>query len=709
MNRALAVLLAVAPYPCIAQLSAPATQALQPVTVTATRTQASPFDVPAAVDVIDGERVRGAGRPEINLSESVGLVPGVTARDRQNYAQDLQLSIRGFGARSTFGVRGVRLYVDGIPATMPDGQGQLSHIDLASAGRIEVLRGPFSVLYGNSSGGVVQVFTEPGEGPPLVTSTLTGGSQGLVRPGLRVSGSTPSLRYAVSTNHFETDGWRDHSEAVRNVLNARLDFERGEGSGWTVIANSLRLRADDPLGLTRAQFETMPRGVDASALQFDTRKTVRQDQLGLIHEYKMDTANSLRMMVYAGQRETMQFQAIPVTTQGNPLHPGGVIGLGRQYAGTDLRWTSRLPTQQGSVELVAGLSYDALSEHRQGWQNFIGPVPGIEGALRRDEDNRVSNLDPYVQAVWKFAPRWTLTAGVRRSSVRFSSSDHYVVGPNGDDSGSVHYGATLPVVGLMFALSPRLHFYAAAGRGFETPTFNELAYRPAGGTGLNFALKPSRSTNIELGVKGRSSLGESLRTEWNVALFQTATADELVTQSNVGGRSTFQNAGATRRRGVEASWNASLDASWKLQLAQAWLDATYRDGFLTCVSAPCATATVAIRAGNRIPGTAHSVSAAELAWQPLRGWRGGMEWRRSSRVFANDANSDAAPAFITFALNGGYVFDVRSWSLAASARVDNVFNRRYAGSVIVNEGNARFFEPAPGRTWVVRLSGSYAF
>ncbi|HWI79232.1 MAG TPA: TonB-dependent receptor plug domain-containing protein, partial [Ramlibacter sp.] len=290
--------------PALLAASGAFAQTLPQVTVSATRTEAAPMDVPASVDVIDGARVHAAGRPEINLSESVGLVPGVTARDRQNYAQDLQLSIRGFGARSTFGVRGVRLYVDGIPATMPDGQGQLSHIDLASAGRIEVLRGPFSVLYGNSSGGVLQVFTEPGEGPPTVDVSVAAGSNGLLRPGLRLSGSTPSLGYVVSANRFSTDGWRDHSAASRDLVNARFDFKHGEDSEWTLVANSVDIRADDPLGLTRAQFETAPRSVDASAIQFDTRKTVRQSQLGLVHEHRVDAANRFRVMVYGGQRDT---------------------------------------------------------------------------------------------------------------------------------------------------------------------------------------------------------------------------------------------------------------------------------------------------------------------------------------------------------------------------------------------------------------------
>ncbi|MBA2675249.1 TonB-dependent receptor [Ramlibacter sp.] len=684
-------------------------QTLPQVTISATRTEAAPFDVPASVDVVDGERLRAGGRPEMQLSESLALVPGVTARDRQNWAQDLQLSIRGFGARSTFGVRGVRLYLDGIPATMPDGQGQLSHFDLSSAERVEVLRGPFSALYGNSSGGVLQLFTERGEGPPVLTTSVAAGSDGLLRPGLRISGSHGALGYHLSASALHTDGWRDHSAADRGVGNLRLDWKQAEGSDWMLAANLMDLRADDPLGLTRAQFEAAPRGVDPSALQFDTRKTVRQAQLGLVHTRDLGAGRSLRLMVYGGDRSTVQYQAIPTGAQANPLHPGGVIDLGRRYGGADLRWTARTELAQRPLEIVAGLAYDRLAEQRRGFQNFIGPVTGVQGALRRDEDNTVSNLDPYLQGMWKPTPRWTLTAGVRHSSVRFASQDRYVAGSNGDDSGSLRYGATLPVAAAMFALSPQLHAYASWGRGFETPTFNELAYRPSGAAGLNLNLRPSRSRNMEIGLKGRSDTQAAVRTQWSAAVFDTDTRDEIVTQTNSGGRSTFQNAGATRRRGLELAFDAALAPAWHLQLAQTWLDARYRDAFATCAATPCITPTLAVPAGNRIPGTTKSFTAAELRWEPARGWRGGLELRHSGRVFVNDTNTDAAPAFTTWAAHAGYVWDAAGWQWRAHARVDNLTNRRYAGSVIVNEGNGRFFEPAPGRQLTVKLTASRPF
>ena len=701
-------------WACLAAGAAPVwAQTLAPVTVTATRTELPPFDVPASVDVIDGERLRGDGRAQLNLSESLALTPGIAARDRQNQAQDLQLSVRGFGARSTFGVRGVRIYVDGIPATMPDGQGQLSHIDLGSASRVEVLRGPFSSLYGNSSGGVLQVFTEPGEGPPVITPSFAFGSDGFYRGGLRAAGSSGALGYSVGASRITSDGYRDHSAYERNLGNARLDLSLAEGRKLTLIANRVELKADDPLGLTRAQFDANPRGVDPSAIRFNTRKTVTQTQGGLVYTHPLGGGDQLRAMVYTGARDTVQYQSIPVVTQAPATHPGGVIDLERSYSGIDLRWTGQTSLAARPLEIVAGLSYDTLREQRRGFQNFTGAgasqVLGVQGSLRRNETNHADNLDPYAQATWKIDPKWTVNAGIRRSSVSFDSADQYIVGTNGNDSGSAKYSATLPVAAVTYAATPDLRYYASAGKGFETPTFNEIAYRASGGTGLNFNLKPSRSNNVEAGVKWRTPTGSATRVETTAAVFHTATRDEIVTQTNLGGRSTFQNAGATRRQGFELASSLSLPQNWLAQLSYTWLDAKYRDAFLTCVAAPCATPNVAVPAGNRIPGIARSSLALEAGWRPAQGFRGGVEARYLSSVPVNDANSDAAGSYFITAAHVGYVLVAGKWRFATTARIDNLMDKKYAGSVIVNEGNGRFFEPAAGRTWLLSATGSYAF
>src|SRR6478609_9189374 len=253
--------------------TAAAQQQLPPVVVTTPMPGVAlpAFDTPASVDVIDGATMR-SGQLGINLSESLSRVPGVVALNRQNYAQDLQISVRGFGARSTFGVRGVRLYTDGIPATMPDGQGQVSHFNLDSADRVEVLRGPFSALYGNSSGGVIQLFTADGSDPGQFKFGLVGQSYDTWRASVNARGVSGPADYNIDFTHFETDGYRDHSAAQRESGNGKLNIKVGDGGKLTLLINTVNIPgAQDPLGITRAQFESDPRSVASVAEQFNTR------------------------------------------------------------------------------------------------------------------------------------------------------------------------------------------------------------------------------------------------------------------------------------------------------------------------------------------------------------------------------------------------------------------------------------------------------
>lgn len=657
-------------------------QALPPVVVTATRTELAAFDAPASISRISNEEIRG-GHALVNISEALGGVPGLLARDRQNYAQDVQISVRGFGARSTFGIRGVRLYVDGIPATLPDGQGQISHVELGSVDHIEVLRGPFSALYGNSSGGVIQVFSEEGGGATRLGFDVATGSHGVLRVGAKASGTVGGVGFVVGASRFRTDGYRDHSAADRRLGNAKFTLHPDADSKLTLVVNSVALpEAQDPMGLSRAQFEANPRGVDPSALAYNTRKTVNQTQAGLIYERQLDAANSVQLMAYGGHRGAEQFQSIPKAAQAPATHPGGVIDLDRDYRGAEVRWTLKSALLDAPLTLVGGIAYDGLDEHRRGYQNFIGNTLGVVGALRRDENNTVSSLDEYLQAGWQLTPKFSLNAGVRHSRVAFKSTDHYISTGNPDDSGRTDYGATLPVVGAMYTLNSDVHLYATAGRGFETPTLNELAYRSGGQTGLNFGLQAATSNSVEAGVKAR--LGESLG-ELSVAAFETRTRHEIVTQTNTGGRTTYQNAGGTKRTGLELGWSANWLQDLKAQAVATLLTAKYTDAFLTCTATPCAAPNVRIPAGNRIPGIARGSLFASLGWLPATGWRGGVELRHLSGVPVNDANTDAAGSFTVAALHAGYNYSAAHLELSAFVRCDNLTDRKYAGSVIVNE------------------------
>ncbi len=676
-----------------------AQQTPEAVVVTGSTRAQRVLDAPFAVSTVDAEALRSAG-PMINLSEVLARVPGLVVNNRNNYAQDLQMSSRGFGARAGFGVRGLRLYTDGIPATMPDGQGQVAHVDLAGAERIEVLRGPFSVLYGNSSGGVVAVFSAPVR-ETMAELSLDAGSFGLrqARAGIAaVLGQGFDLRASVAK--VELDGFRPQSAADRQLGNVRLGW-RGAVDTVTVLVSDHQQSAQDPLGLTPDDFARDPRQTTMAALDFNTRKTIRQSQGGLNWRHRFDDAGPLRessLTVYAGSRGVTQFLPIALLTQRNPAltssqrHGGGVVDFDRRYDGAE----ARLQFEWQAVQLVAGLAQDRQRDERRGYENFTGApgaptALGVVGLLRRDESNRATASDGFVQAEFALAPTLAATAGLRSGRLEVEVSDRYVAGLNGNDSGNLRYTYTNPVFGLRWQPQPQWTLHTSVARGFESPTLGELAYT-ANNSGFNFGLKGQTSRQVELGSKWRAG---ALAVD--VALFTVDTDNEIGVLSNAGGRSSFQNVGRTRRYGAEFSGSWRIRTGLRAQLSASLLHAQYRDGFDTCTAAPCPSAAnplVRVDAGNRIAGTQAGLGWAELAWRP--GWLPGelaVESRGQTRTAANDTNRVVAPGYGLMNLRWSH-----DWQLGAAdllqtlARVDNLFDRAYVGSVIVNEGNSRFFE-----------------
>lgn len=651
------------------------------IVVSATRSAQSDFQLPVSIDLITREDIQGT-HAQVQLSEALGSVPGVRAQSRQNHAQDLQISSRGFGARASFGVRGIRLYSDGIPATMPDGQGQVSHFDLGSAERIEVMRGPFSVLYGNAAGGVIALTSEEGSAGTQLSTNVQSGSFGSRRLAFKASGDRGNLNYLLSASRFDSDGYRTHSRARRDTLNAKLRLVTGADSTLTLVGNSLDMPdSHDPQGLTEAQWRANPKQAAPSALTYNTRKSNTQQQLGLNWQYALSTQHQLQVTTWGGQRTVRQYQSIPVGPQNNAGHPGGIIDLDRDYSGIDGRWTWKLAT----LETTLGVSFEQQSERRRGYENFIGTTLGVRGALRRDEINRIQSRDTYLQTVWTPTANWQMLAGVRRSEVRVNSRDHYIVGTNRDDSGRTQYTATTPAWGVSYALMPHLRAYLAWGQGFESPTSNELAYRPDGNAGMNLALGSAQSRHREAGLKAQWGRHGHL----TLARFAVDTADEIGAFGNVGGRATFQNVGKTERRGWEVSYSDRYAGGLFAQWAWTLLDARYRD--------TTGTAT----AGNVLPGTAHSALVGELAWVPAERWRLTLEGRREAKLWANDANTAAAPAYAIANLSLRYTHKIGELTLQPFVRIDNLTDTRYVGSVIVNESNARYFEPAPGRNHLI--------
>lgn len=655
---------------------------------------------PASIDMVLGSAL--PARTNRSVSEWLDRVPGVAARDRQNLAQDVQLSIRGFGARSAFGVRGLQIIADGIPGSMPDGQGQVSHVPLAALARVEVLRGPFSALYGNASGGVIEFHSQAPPEKANAGARVATGSGATVESSLWLAGPWSTQvdeGFRLDGERLDTDGYREHSSARRDIAQARLVGRTRIGTRLALTLNTLDLRADDPQGLTFEQAMASPRAASAGALAFDTRKRVRQAQAGLRIEQAIGEHQAVTLGTWGGSRDTFQMLSVPVAAQLAPGSGGGVVDLARDYSGADLRWRASTDVAGREASLTVGVEDQRSAEHRLGYENFIGAQLGVVGALRRDQRDTVASHDLYAEARWLFVPRWTATLGARRSRVDFHSRDAYIAAGNPNDSGDLSFRQTTPVAGVLFQPSNRVDLYANAGRGFETPSLAELAYRADGASGINTSLRPARSNNAELG--GRLRHGQQ---SFAWAMFASRTDDELVVASNIGGRSTYANAATSDRNGWEFSASGPITPRWQYALAYSRLDAHYASAFETCRAPPCQQPDTRVAAGNRIPATAGQSAWAELRWNP----RDDLDWflqaHAVGRVYADDANSAYAPGHATVDVGVERRWTLAGLSLQAFGRIDNLFDRHVLGSVIVNDSNARYFEPAPGRGWMFGLS-----
>ena len=661
------------------------------VVVSATRSEQKPIDVPAAIDSVTSEQIQFY-QPKVNLSEALNRVPGVSVQNRQNYAQDLQVTSRGFGSRAQFGVRGVRMIADGVPATMPDGSGQAATFSLGSADRIEVMRGPLAYLYGNASGGLIQLFTAYGPPVPEIGGEVWGGSYGSWRAAVRPAGQFGPLNFVGDFSRFTTDGYRDHSSATRDQQNAVARVNLPDDSKLSFVVNALnQVDTQDPLGLTRAQAESNPRQADPAATTFNTRKSIGHAQFGTAWDKRFANGDTLQLSGHVGERDVRQYLSLSgaaITSS------GGVVNLERIFSGVNLRYAGKADLGGGQFSYSAGAELEGMHERRRGYVNNNG----VEGALRRDEDDEVNSTGLYVQGDWRFSERWSVNGGVRTSSVKVTFDDHFIVPGNGNDSGQTKFSATTPVIGLLFRAMPGLNFYGTYGEGFETPTLAELAYTPgAVSTGPNLSLKASRSKQFELGAKA-TPFGW---TRLNFALFTIETKDEIVVASAVGGRTSFKNASRTGRDGAELSWDLPFNVNTNLYLSLTRVTAKFKESF---------TSTGPVQVGNFLPAVPQNVAYGELTWRhPRSGFAVAFDARYSSKLYVDDLNSDAAAGYAIANLRAGFEQSGKGWRTSEFIRVENLFDKTYIGSVIVADGNGRFFEPSPRRNGIVGVSATFSF
>lgn len=674
-----------------------------PVVVTATRVEQNSFDLPVSIDVVNGDTIRDS-RQQINLSEIAARIPGVVVANKFNLAQDLAVSTRGFGARSAFGVRGVRLYEDGIPLSMPDGQGQTGTFNLDTARQIEFMRGPFSALYGNSSGGVVQILTKDGAKNPTVSGGLTLGSYNTRRESLTVEGEEGNVNYIVNGSHLSTDGYRDHSEATRDMLHTKLSYNASDATKITLIATSLNQNdTKDPLALTLAEYQANPKQAGAKSISTDARANKKQTHAGLVVDHSISDKESISLMSYYGERSSDGYLAIGSGTTG-----GRLSAIDRQFGGMDAKWTFKDSVAGKPISLVAGLSYDKMQDDRTQFNTTNGVV---SSALKRNEVQTVHNFDQYIQATIEPTDRLLLVGGLRHTKINFNVDDKMpvIVGggsPDPDSSGSLGYSNTSPVFGATFKVTPTLNLYANYGEGFETPTFIEMTYvgNPTTGAGPNLTLQPSTSKNYEVGAK--AFVGDNTRV--NLALFKVDTKKEIVVDQGQGTTASFKNAGDTERHGLELSIDSVLPYNFGVYAAYTLMNAEFKDGFCSGSTAtPCPTANKVI-AGNKIPGAYTSNTYAEVSWKhPSSGFSAALEGVYFTDVFTNDINTIQAKSYAIFNIRGGFIQNLGNWKLNEFARIDNLTDRTYVSSVRINNNSA--YDPGAPRNWTMGLNASYKF
>lgn len=642
---------------------------LDPLEITASRTRTDWLTTPVAVSAV--ETANRPGEQGLTLDTQLAQVPGTYVQSRYNFAQGMRIAIRGFGARSSFGVRGVRVLVDGVPLTMPDGQTEMDGVDTALVESLEVIRGPAASSYGNAAGGVLAIRTrEPGE-TPFSQVDVSAGGLGYHRVRAETSGSVDNLGGLLAFNSTQLDGYRDHGRAEANSFTGKLAWQ-AEAGRLGLSLSALDNRSEDPGALTRAEVRADRSQARVQSLRFNSDERIRQQRLALTWEGQAAGDDSYLLRSWVGSR---QFgNRLPLQNNGQTRYDRLFSGLGAQYT-HHAEWFG-LPQR-----LTGGLDLEAQRDDRDRHNNLDGRT----GALTLEQREQARSQGLFLEDAIQLGERWQATLGLRRDSVKLEVDDRFL--SNGDDSSARTYSDWNRSLGLSYRLDAHHVLYARYATSFETPTANELA-NPAGG-GFNPALGPAQATNREVGLKG----------EWNdlryeAALYRIDLDDELVPYGS--GITYYANAGKSRRDGLELSLDWRLDPHWRLAAAYSYND--YR--FIEFKSGN------ADYGDNAIPGIPRQSLFAEVAYE----WDGGYARLNSvtqDRLYAENANNVRVGGYTLVNARLGTRLEWNGQALEPYLGIDNLFGRDYYDNIRINDGNARYFEPGPGR--VIYAGASLSF
>lgn len=653
--------------------------------VTSPRLVRDLYETPAAVSVVNAPAIR-QGQQRLQLDESLDTVPGLFFQNRYNFAQNLRLSTRGFGARAPFGIRGIRLQVDGIPYTLPDGQSQIDAVDLDSAQRIEVIRGPSSVQYGNAAGGVLDITTARGDDLPAGGRLrLDGGSDDYRKATVQGNGASGSTSAIATLSWLNVNGHREQSEAEKGLFNGRLSHELEPGRRLTATLNALHNpQSEDPGGLTRSQAEDDPQQATFLAKRLDAGQSVNQQTLGLQYEEAVALKGQLTLNTFFSRRDFAQQLPFPGASR---------VAYDRRFYGISSDYQQESVLSGLPLTWVAGLDVHRQSDQRRRYQvSFDGEVTG----QTQDETQNATNAAVFAQGDLALTDQLNLSLGARLDRLRLSISDHRR--EDGDDSGSRTFRELSGVAGLSYRLAPQHQVYGTIGTAFESPTFTEFA-NPDGSGGFNPDIEPQEALNREVGVRG--VIGEGL--SYDIAVFSIRVDDEILPFEQ-GGRTFYENAGRTDRDGIELGMAWELSYAWRITSALTLADYKLRE--FNDEQGNDAS-------GNRLPGLPREQWVSELEWRGQGSRFAALEWQYTGDLYAENSNQTRVSDYWLLGVRAGESLRVADQTLSLYAGIRNLLDEDYFANVRINANADRpieergYFEPGPGRTFYAGLEWAF--
>ena len=648
---------------------------LEPISVNATRVEKNLQDIPAAVSRIGPDEIQ-LGSEQLGLDESLDRVPGLFLLNRYNFAQDVRASIRGFGARSSFGIRGIKIIVDGIPETLPDGQGSVDGIDIGSAEQISVIRGPASSLYGNASGGVILVESERGPEEPFTELRSTGGEYGLRKHQLKFGGQASAVNYMVNLSDTRIGGYRDHSEAENRQLNARLEAAISQDTTWVAsLHHTDQPIANDPGGINADSVAADRTAARDQNIQYDAGEALEQTRLGLTLRTRLADGHSVQARVHNVSRDF---------SNRLPIKGGGAVSFDRDYRGAGIHYIREGSLAGRSNRLLVGLDYDVQDDDRSRFDN----LEGVLGERTLEQNEKVTSLGVFLQNEWQVTERAEVILGVRYDEVTFDVTDRFL--SNGDDSGKVTLDHVSPRLATSIAVTENVRFFANISSAFETPTTTEFA-NPSGG-GFNQALKPQESTNYEIGLKALSG-----RHRYEASVFTIDVKDELIQYQldDQPGRNFYENVGQSTRNGLELAYAGKIGRGAEFSAAWTWSD--FRFERFSNVDGDRFD-------GNRIPGIPQHFLHLELSWFADNGFYVIWDANLAGSLFADNANEDKVDSYQVTNLRLGRDWLYDGWEVSPFLGVNNLLDEEYNSNIRINAFGKRYYEPAPERNFYAGIA-----